>query len=230
MTCSNCGKEINDGAAYCLECGAPIDEPVVLSEIKKAPDKRKVAAKTTNQKTEGSLFDLSGYVKGLGADTSILLGLLASVLVYLSPFFSWMGYKHFDVKKSGNLFELGGKNAELAVGEGIIIFMAILIMLSALDMLAFSGCKYISPLKKFENNYLLKAVPIVLTIIFMMVIIKCDRYELALNNIRSQAEIAKDLGGSFSYTESLRVGMIMLISGQVIYGVTVLLDIFKRGK
>jgi len=201
-----------------------------LSEIKKAPDKRKVAAKTTNQKTEGPLFDLSGYVKGLGADTSILLGLLASVLVYLSPFFSWMGYKHFDVKKSANLFELGGKNAELAVGEGIIIFMAILIMLSALDMLAFSGCKYIGPLKKFENNYLLKAVPIVLTVVFMFIIINCNKYEIALGFIRKQEETAKNLGVAFNYSESIRVGMIMLILGQVIYGVTLLLDIFKRGK
>ena len=34
MICSNCGKEIMDGATYCLECGASIDEPVVLKDLK----------------------------------------------------------------------------------------------------------------------------------------------------------------------------------------------------
>ena len=241
MICSNCGKEIMEGATYCLECGAPIEEPVVLSELK--PKNMEEAAAggiikekgniknsiNTTMAYEGPFLDFSGYVKSLGNNTSALVGLLAMVLVYLSPFFSWMWTEHFEVKKSANLFEIGGKNGDFAVGSGILIVMAILIMLSAIDMLAFSGCRYVGPIKGFEKNYVVRALPIVLTIIFFFVIINNNNYEMALESIKNQEESTKLLGSAVNFSGGMGVGPIMLIVGIVLYGISILLD-YAKGK
>ncbi len=238
MICSNCGKEIMEGATYCLECGAPIDEPVVLSELKPKNMEEAMAAgelkekKSTKEKLQydGPFLDFSGYVKSLGTNTSALIGLLAAILVYLAPFFTWMWTEHFEVKKSANLLELGGKSADLALSAGVLTAMAILIMLSALDMLVFSGCRYIGPLKSFEKNYIVRALPVVLTIIFFIVIISNNSYEQALESIKVQKETTAKLGSAINFAGGMGAGPIMLIAGQVLYAVSVLIDFAKRNK
>ncbi len=225
MICSNCGKEIADGASYCLECGASVDEPVVISA---SQAKEAVAASKSNGKYEGPLLDLSGYVKSLGADTSALLGLLAAVLVYLAPFFSWIKKVHFDVKVTGNLFEVGGKNSEMSVNSGLIILMAILILLSAIDMLVFSGCKHIGPLKSFEKNYIVRALPILTTTVFFFIVINVEKYKTALEVLREQEATAEKLGAGFNFSGGMGIGPVMLIAGVVIYAVSVLLCYTKR--
>lgn len=246
MTCSNCGKEIMEGATYCLECGAAIDEPVVLSDIKpknmeKALAEGKIKEKKSIVETfksdleksrnyKGTLLDFSGYVKSLGSDTAALLGFLAAVLMYLAPFFSWLWNEHFKVKKTGNLFELGGKNAELALHSGIFIFMAILIMLSAIDMLAFSGCKYVGPLKAFEKNYIVRALPVVLSLIFFLIVINSKDFKTALDFIQKQEETAERLGAGFNYSGGIGVGPVMLIASEVLYVLSLFMDFAKRKK
>lgn len=225
MICSNCGKEIPDGASYCLDCGASCDEPVVISATKA---KEAAAASKAKGKSEGPIFDLSGYVKALGADTSVLIGVLAAVLVYLAPFFSWIKKVHFDVKVTGNLFELGGKNSEMSVNSGIIIFFAILILLSAIDMLAFTGCKYIGPLKKFDKNYIIRALPILTTTLFFFLVINVEKYKTALNVLKEQEATAENLGASFNFSGGMGVGPVMLVAGVVLYAVSVALSYAKR--
>ncbi len=222
MICSNCGKEIMDGATYCLECGASIDEPVVLKEVK--------PKKVEEKKPKAPEYDLSGYIKALGNETHVLLGLLAAILVYMAPFFSWIWNEHFNVRKSANLFELGGKNAELSVNSGILIFMGVLIVLCAVDMLAFSGCRYIGPLRAFEKNYIIRALPIVLSLIFFIIVINNNKYDTALEFIKKQEATAEKLGASANYSGGMGVGPIMLISGQVIYAVSLFMDYSKRKK
>ncbi len=246
MICSNCGKEIMEGATYCLECGASIDEPVVLKDLKpKNLEEAKASGSIKEKKNiveamkddfrqcknyKGPLFDVSGYIKSIGTETSVLVGLLASILVYMAPFFSWIWYEHFKVRKTGNLFELGGKNADLSVGSGILIVLAILIMLCAIDMLAFTGCKYIGPLKAFDNNYVIKAIPIVISLLWLLIIMKNNNYNAALDVIENQEKVAETLGVSANYSGGRGVGPILLVSGQVLYAVSLFMDYTKRKK
>ncbi|MBE5953318.1 MAG: zinc ribbon domain-containing protein [Lachnospiraceae bacterium] len=246
MNCSNCGKEIMEGATYCLECGASIDEPVVLKDLKPKNVEEAKASGTIKEKKnfietmkddfakcmsyKGPKFDFSGYIKSIGTETNVLIGLLAAILVYMAPFFSWIWSEHFRVKKTSNLFELGGKNGEFSVNSGILIFMGILIMLCAIDMLAFSGCKYIGPLKAFEKNYVIKALPIVLSLIFFIIVINNNKYDAALEFIKNQEETAQKLGSGTNYAGGMGVGPILLISGQVLYVVSLFMDYTKREK
>ena len=224
MICSNCGKEIEAGASYCLECGASIDEPVVIS-AEQAKDATILKEVVIN---DGPFIDFSGYVKALGNDTSVLVGFLATVLVYLAPFFSWIWKEQFGEKVTGNLFELGGKNSEMSINSGVLILLATLIVLSAIDMLAFSGCKYIGPLKRFEKNYIVRGLPIITTTVFFVLAINVEKYKASLSYIKEQVEIAKKLGEGFSFSGGMGVGVFMLIIGIILYGVSVLLSYMKN--
>lgn len=230
MICSNCNKEIEDGSTYCVECGAPIDEPVVIKDIKtKASTSKKSQGKLKDViQYDGPFIDFSGYVKSLGNNTAALIGLLGAILVYLAPFFSWLWQHFWDNKISANLFALGGKNDPMSLREGVLIVMAVLIILSALDMLAFSGCRYIGPLKAFEKNYIVRALPIVLTIIFLVIIMKNDAYQMAMDSIESQIQSAQNFGAGSNVDGGIGVGPVMLIAGQILYGVSICLDAFKR--
>ena len=246
MICSNCGKEIMDGATYCLECGASIDEPVVLKDLKPRNVEEAKASGTIKEKKNfieamkddfrqcrnynGPFFDISGYIKAVGRETSVLIGLLASIVVYMSPFMNWIWYEHFKVKKAANLFELGGKGTPLSVNSGMIIFMAILIMLCALDMLAFSGCKYIGPLKAFDNNYIIKVLPIVLSVIFLLIVLNNNKYESALEFIKDQDKTADIFGAGQNYSGGMGIGPVVLVTGQVLYAVSLFMDYTKRKK
>ena len=238
MICSNCNKEIPEGATYCMECGAPIDEPVVLTKLKpKNAEEAAEAGVIKEKKTlkdmkdyEGPVFDFSGYVKSLGNDMSALLGLIGAILVYMAPFNTWIWYKLHHVKATANLFELGGKHGEFALFSTGIIVCAIFIILSSIDMIAFSACKYIGPLKMFEKNYIVRLLPIVVATIFLLLIINGDKYQMAVDSIASQVETAKAIGAASNYNGGTGAGMVILIVGMVIYGVSVLLDAVKGKK
>ncbi len=224
MICNNCGKEIQDGATYCLECGASVDEPVVIKDIK---------AKSVNNDAviieKPAFFDYSGYVKSLGTNPAMLIGLLAGILVYLSTFFSWIWISQWGEKTSRNLFELGGKNGDMAVDEKVIILMAVLIILSSIDMIAFSACEYIGPLKMFEKQYLIRALPILLTLIFFIVVVNNKDYNFLLDSIKNQETSHVELGDGYNFSGGMGAGPIMLVVGLVLYGASVFME-YMRGK
>ena len=99
MVCRECGKEIADGLDYCTECGAPVEEPIVIKmskdDIKKAnkdlDKKTKEQRKSTNkdgkgknvigaydesEDYEGECINLVGYGKSLGSNINNLLALI----------------------------------------------------------------------------------------------------------------------------------------------------------
>lgn len=231
MICSNCGKEIKEGATYCLECGADIETPIVITELNTKTVGDASDSKEKNGIIEkGSFFDFSGYVKSLGTSTSALVALFGAILVYLSSFYSWAWIEQWGEKTSSNLFELGGKNGDMALNQGVLIAMAVLIILSAIDMLAFSASKYIEPLKLFQNNYLVRALPIVLTVIFFVIILENNSYSHYIDSIKLQEEAGVNLGEGYNFAGGRGLGPIMLIMGQVLYGVSIFLDYAKRNK
>ncbi len=233
MICSNCGKEIHEGASYCLECGASIDEPVVIKDIKTNVASKNIGDEGQNDEAriieKSKLFDYSGYVSSLGKNPAMLIGLLAGILVYLSTFFSWIWISQWGEKTSRNLFELGGKNGDMAVDEKIIIVMAVLIILSSIDMIAFSACEHIGPLKMFEKQYLLRALPIVLTLIFFIIIVNNKDYSFLLESIKNQEASHVELGENYDFSGGMGAGPVMLILGQVLYGASVYME-YLRGK
>lgn len=241
MVCSNCNCEIKEGATYCLECGAPMDEPVVISSVKtKNVEKDANTEGSTKNKSkkgilqyEGKFFDFGEYVKALGSSPSILLGLIAALMVYVGPFLTWIWQKQHEIENSANLFDMGGSKVEVcyfALNDKTITLIAILIVLSSIDMLAFSACKYIGPLKGFETNYIVRGIPVIIVGVLLLIILGRDSYGLALENMEAQIELAEQFNKGSNYSGGKGSGPIILVVGMVLYAISVFLDYTKREK
>lgn len=238
MVCSNCNCEIEDGATYCLECGAPIDEPVVISSVKTKKVEKDANTQGSTEKQskkgifqyEGKFFDFGGYVKALGSSPSILIGLLAALMVYVAPFLTWIWKKQFEMEYSGNLFDMGGSKGDMALDDKTITLIAILIVLSSIDMLAFSACRYIGPLKSFENNYIVRGIPVIIVGVLLLIVLGRDSYGLALENMEAQIELAEQFNQGSNFSGGKGSGPIILAAGVVLYAISVFLDYVKREK
>ncbi|MCM1399542.1 MAG: zinc ribbon domain-containing protein [Clostridium sp.] len=229
MQCSNCGKEIKDGMDYCMECGAPIEEPAVLSKETIKASQKKAPQMIEEQ---GSFFDLSGYVDKLKSSITILLAFIGALLLYFSSFSSWIWSRLFDDKTSANLFDLGSKSQELYLGSSKFLILGILTFAAGLLMLIMSASTFIRPLKKISTNKLLalilKLLPVIISIIVLILILKDNAYSTAYNNIKSQIELAKSLGASSNFDGGRGLGPILYIAGTCIYAVSVLIDILEN--
>lgn len=226
MLCKNCGKEIKEGMDYCMECGAPIEEPAVITLTKeqlKAPKKKAEPDAVT-----GPFFDLSGFVNNLKSSVSMLLAFIGAILLYLSSFSTWLWEQLFDQKKSANIFDLGNKSGEMYIGKASFLILGIIILITGLLMLIMSADPYIRPLKSFGNSEvkrtILKCVPIIISIIIFILIWKNNLYEQAYNNIKNQIDFAKSIGSSSNYTGGRGVGPILYICGVALYTLSVLFE------
>lgn len=229
MQCNNCGKEIKEGMDYCMECGAPIEEPAVITltkeNLKATKNKEEPAAVT------GPFFDLSGFVHSLKTSISMLLAFIGAILLYLSSFSTWLWDELFEQKKSANIFDMGNKSGEMYIGKSIFLVWGIIILITGLLMLIMSADSYIRPLKSIGNSEvkrtILKCIPIIISIIIFMLIWKNNLYEQAYNNIKNQIDFAKSIGSNSNYTGGRGVGPILYICGVALYSLSVLFE--KKG-
>ncbi|MDE6025642.1 MAG: zinc ribbon domain-containing protein [Lachnospiraceae bacterium] len=229
MQCNNCGKEIKDGMDYCMECGAPIEEPAVLNKEAIKAAQKKISQTDTEQ---GTFFDLSGYIDKLKSSITILLALIGALLLYFSSFSSWIWSRLFDDKVSANLFDLGIKSQDMYLGSSKFLIFGILTLAVGILMLIMSASSFIRPLKKLQNNSLLtlilKLLPIILSIVILILIFKDNTYSTAYNNIANQIELAKSLGASSNFDGGRGLGPILYIAGTCIYSLSVLADTLEK--
>ncbi len=231
MICSNCNKEIREGATYCEECGAPIDEPIVLKEIK-LPEKTTKKESKSKEKEKlaatGPLFDFGGYVKGLGSSTYAILALVGGLVTYLAPFMTWMWLRLKNNKMTGNLFEIGGKNHEMSLQNNWILLIAILMMLVALCMIVMSAASYIRPLKPIHNNFIIKLAILLVAVVAFILIMSNDSYKVALDSIQQQIETAELFNYASDVDGGRGIGPTVYICGVVVYGASVVLEWFEE--
>ena len=258
MVCKECGKQIADGLDYCTECGAPVYEPIV---IKMTKDDIKKAAKELDKKNkekkrslnsikkdedivaedevyEGSYINFTGYVKSLGGNINKLLALIGAVLLYISPFLTWLYQKLYDKKISGNLFSLGGKvvkdqwgsevNTTITLGSRLFIVMAIVILLSGFCMMVLSAREYIKPLWKYRNKLLIRFIPIVTSVAAFALIFTNKHYKEVIDSYKSLKEVAKNINSSVAFSYGNGLGPVLCISGIVLYFISILFDISPR--
>lgn len=239
MVCNNCGKDIPEGNDYCLECGAPLDEPVVIKitkdDIRKAnkKDKETKAVKVVEEAEDVSqraFIDVAGYLKSLTNNVGNMLALMGAVLLYLSPFMTWLWDKLWDTKSSGNLFDLGGKNGDMALGTPVIIIFAIVILLTGFAMLILSARENIRPLKPYADNYLIRFIPVIVGIIIFVLIIKNGSYAAAIENIGKGIEHAKQFGVSQNYKGGSGMGPALYLVGLALYAISVFMDMMNRNR
>ncbi len=84
--CSKCGKEMQDGVAFCTDCGQPVSAPSQATFTQPVYN--------TYSATKKSKFDVVKLLGFIGAGVYIGAGVLSNIVEYdsdLSGFFSLMG-------------------------------------------------------------------------------------------------------------------------------------------
>lgn len=235
MVCSNCGKEIKEGVDYCMECGAPLEEPKVIKltkeDIKKANRPvRKDAPRDKDIVMDVPFFDFKGYISNSKNDISIFASLIGALLLYVSSFSPWCWIKLFDNKSSGTLFDLGIKSSEVYLSKKFLI-LAICVFLVGIFMICMSASEYIRPLANITDytvKNILFVLPIVLACILLFLIMKDKDYSSFIKYIEGQVKLAKNLG-STNYSGGRGLGPVFYVVGVVFYSVSAIFNI-RKGK
>ncbi len=225
MVCSNCNKEIREGATYCEECGAPIDEPIVIKDIKQAAKPKK----TEEAVATGVFFDFSGFVKGLSESPINILGLVGGIVSYLSAFLTWQWFSLSGKKTEGNLFDLGSKNHDMGLSEGLLILFAMLIVVAGISMIIISASKYIKPLKPYKNNFIIKIVPLLIVLVVFILVISNDVYRTSLDGIEHQMKEFQAIGSS-NFKGGQGIGFVACMCGMLLYGASVVMAWLEEKK
>lgn len=210
MVCKGCGKEIEDGQEYCDACARVEMETEVIHVTR--DDLKKLNRREPRLKADGPFLDLEGYARSLKDNFTNILALLGAVLLYLAPFCSWMKREGQSGTRWGSLFDLGGKRAELAVHQNVLIVCSVVILVMAVSMLVFSARENIRPLRPYTDAYLLRLIPVVPGIAAYIVILKNSAYNAAL---------------AASGT-SPGIGRIICAAGFIVYALSVVFDMFRE--
>ena len=250
MVCKECGKEITDEKlGYCPECLAPLDEPVVINmskdDIKKASKdfekKEKERQKNIevvkisktvedlhlNDNYEGPFINLLGYVKSLVRDFNSLFILIGAILIYASPFLTWIWEKLHNVYKKGNLFEMSSKGADLAIGTSVTAMMGVVLLVSGFLMLIISAKEYIKPIWKLRYNFIFRLIPFITSISAVVVIYNNKKYVNKFSSMKEFRDMAKSLGQASVYSYGRGIGPVVCLAGIIIYGLATFFDFIK---
>ncbi len=188
MKCENCGEEIREGFDYCENCGAPIGDTVVLGKesLKKVKEYNKNAklsaqkkikkVKKEEKKEEAVPF----YEKKSAMLVSSITGLLAGVLMTVSPFLTWIRVRGSDIGGTlyvnRNLFQITSRPAFLLIIYALLIICTGLMMLYITLRGNFNNIK-LPYIGIFENGSYRKLIPSVVGIILLFLITNHDSFE-----------------------------------------------------
>lgn len=184
------------------------EQPIVLNLDKKA------LKGEPRLKAEGPLFDYEGFIKNLTKDLPQIFAFIGAILVYLSPFTTWLKQTVGKVESKADLLDIAGKNGDIALAQKSIFVFGIIIILMAVCMIAFTAREYIRPLRPYADNYLLRLVPAVVTIIMYVLVVKNKAY------VASCALKYIDTG----------LGQVFCIMGIALYSMSVIFDFMNRNE
>lgn len=214
MVCKGCGKEIEDGQEYCGACSLSAEDNVI--RVTK-DDIKKLKKKAPRLKSEGPFINVEGYVKSLTSDITNMMALIGAVLLYLSPFFSWLRRGEGSERVKGSLFDVGGKNAVLSVHHAGLLIAAVLLLLMGIAMLIWSARENIRLLRPMADQYLLRLIPAVIGLLAYILVITNRSYNTVLK-AAADAKIEMDKG----------FGGILCVAGLAVYVLSVVFDIVNR--
>lgn len=115
MYCTNCGKEIPNGAAFCPECGEAQNAPLPKQEF--AQEDPQGYTHVQNPK-EVNTYVLENQVKSLGNNTMCMVGLIVSIISLLLNPFALVGIAAIIISVVG-LVQIS-KNPENGKAKGVI--------------------------------------------------------------------------------------------------------------
>lgn len=214
MVCRGCGKEIAEGQEYCEMCAPPEEEAVI--RVTK-DDIKKLKKKEPRLKREGPFINVEGYAKSLTTNVTNIMALIGAVLLYLSPFFSWLRRFDEDERVTGSLFDIGGRNATFSVRHAGLLAVAVLLLLMGLVMLIWSARENIRPLRPMADMYILRLIPAAIGLLAYILVITNRSYNAVL-------EAAEEVGVKMDRG----TGGILCIAGLVVYVLSVIFDITNR--
>lgn len=232
MVCNNCGKEATEGATFCEGCGAPLEEPVIIKmskdDIKKA-NKKYNASTPTVDAWVGPAFNFSRYVSDLKNDTTALFALVGALLMYLSPFFSWLWRKNGDVKCAANLFDLSRKNGDLALNSFVIFLLAVLVILTGISMMIMSASSNLKFMQPYLENKMIYMIPLFVAVIVYVLITANSKYDQAYDIIMTQlAKAEASASGTIRFSGGRGFGPILYGAGLVSYLLSALSGMAKQ--
>lgn len=208
MECKICGKEIAEGREYCDECAALVPDEEVIHITKE--DIKKLNKKEPRLKADGPFINVEGYAKSLVTNYANILAVIGAVLMYLSPYFSWLKIKTDGRTIKGSMFDIAGKyiNDVIALKQPVLIVCGILFIISGIMMLIFSARENIRLLRPYADNYLLRLIPVVFAAAAFIMVITNGAYKNVFKN--SHVE-----GGA---------GKTMCIIGVIVYILSIVMD------
>lgn len=169
MICKHCGNEIKDGMNYCMECGEPIEEQIIVKSIEELPLEAR------------PLIDLGGYIRELVSNVYVLLTFLGAICMYLSVFLKWTSTNINGEIKGGDLYDMAAENSGFYIGKSKLFFLASVILLMAVFMLLYSGKRNVRFLIRAGENKLIGIIPIVISLIAFILIVTDKAYVEARN-------------------------------------------------
>lgn len=204
MKCKVCGKEIAEDKEYCEECEEIIPDSEVIRVTR--DDLKKLKKKEPRLKAEGPFIDIEGYVKSLIKDYSNILALVGAVLMYLSPYCCWLKITAEKTIK-GSLFDISGKYIDeiIALKQPELVVSCILLIISGIIMLILSARENIRLLRPYSDNYILRCVPVFLSIIAGGIVLLNSEYRnvLKYSSVESGAGKTMCILGIIIYVLSL---------------------------
>lgn len=200
MICNNCGKEVLEGTDYCEFCGAPLNEPIIISAEKaklktKSESKNAIAASDGN---DGKFFNLTNYIAALTVESYRVLALVAGLLLYLSPFFTWYWRKTGGEDVKANLFSIARKNGMLAQGIMKLNFTGVVMLLCGIAMVVYSARNYIRPVVKYSNKKSLWLAIEIISVGAFIITVTDSKLKAFISEVKNNVEFAKALGNESS--------------------------------
>ena len=198
MVCEQCNAKIKDGLDFCQECGAPVQEAVIITCMDDIP-------------LDAQPFvNLVEYVKCLTTNIYSLMALVGAICLYLSPFMTWSYGNIGGEKVKADLFDIGNQYGDLALNKPIITILGILILFCGVIMMAMAGRTGIRPLKKYADIVIIRFIPGAMAIILFVVQLMNKSYKVQRELY--QVDIFNCLGP------------MILIIGVVIYTVSIIME------
>ena len=131
-----------------------------------------------------------------------IVGLVGSVLVLLSPFFTWMWTKGYGIKQTANIFN---------VEKGIYTFTGILLLLAAVFFILWQCSEFIPAVENIKNDIKIPFLEIMVAAVVLLFVILC----FINGDVRDVIKLCKSVGGKAGHGFGPLCAFIGLIASAV---------------